>query len=151
MASERIERTVSVALSPAEAWDRLTEVERVASWVPVLHEVTERTPLSRYDAVLADRVGPFTLRADLAIDVTRAERPHALAFRAQGEDRQVRSRIAVDAALHLDATTTGADLRMEGTYEVTGRVATLGAATIKSKARKIVDEFCARAERELAP
>lgn len=149
MAKERVERTMSVGLPPTEAWERLTEVERVASWVPVLHEVTERSPLSAYDAVLADRVGPFTLKADLAIHVTRAERPLVLAIQASGEDRQVRARIAVEAALHLAAAATGTDLRLEGTYEVTGRVATLGASTIKAKAHKIVDEFCARAGKEL--
>src|SRR5690606_8752115 len=106
-----------------------------------------REPLAAYDAVLQDRVGPFRLRADLAITVTEATEPTRLAIAAAGEDRQVRSRIAVDASLALSPADSGGGTRLhlEGSYEVTGRVATLGASTINSKARKLVDEFCTRA------
>lgn len=151
MSTGTIERTIDVGLAPPEAWARLTDVAEVASWLPILEQVTERERLAAYDAVLQDRVGPFRLRADLAIKVTAATEPSLLAIEAAGEDRQVRSRIAVDASLELTPGEhgNGTRLHLDAGYEVTGRVATLGAATINSKARKLVDEFCARAEAEL--
>jgi uncharacterized protein len=151
MSTGTIERTIDVTLDPPAAWARLTDVGEVASWLPVLEKVTEREPLAAYDAVLQDRVGPFRLRADLAIKVTAANEPTLLAIEASGEDRQVRSRISVDASLALAPGDGGRGTRLHlvGNYEVTGRVATLGASTISSKARKLVDEFCARAEAEL--
>ena len=151
MSTGTIERTIDVALDPPGVWARMTDVGEVASWLPILEQVTERQPMARYDAVLQDRVGPFRLRADLAIEVTEATEPTRLAIQAAGEDRQVRSRIAVDASLALSPADVGGGTRLHlvGKYEVTGRVATLGAATINSKARKLVDEFCTRAEAEL--
>jgi carbon monoxide dehydrogenase subunit G len=146
-----IERTIDVPLDPRAVWSRVTDVGEVASWLSILENVVERSPLAAYDAVLQDRVGPFRLRADLAITVTEASEPTRLAITAAGEDRQVRSRIAVDASLALTPSAGGGGtrLRLVGNYEVTGRVATLGASTIDSKARKLVDEFCTRAEAEL--
>ena len=151
MSTGTIERTIDVGLDPPAVWARVTDVGEVASWLPILEHVTEREPLAAYDAVLQDRVGPFRLRADVAITVTEATEPTRLAIAAAGEDRQVRSRIAVDASLALSAAESGSGTRLHlvGNYEVTGRVATLGAATINSKARKLVDEFCTRAEAEL--
>jgi carbon monoxide dehydrogenase subunit G len=151
MSTGTIERTVDVGLDPLAVWARVTDVGEVASWLPIIEEVTEREHLARYDAVLRDRVGPFLLRADLAIKVTEATEPSQISVEASGEDRQVRSRIAVDATLALSPAPTGSGTRLHvsGTYEVTGRVATLGASTIKSKARKLVDEFCTRAEARL--
>jgi carbon monoxide dehydrogenase subunit G len=145
-----IERTIDVPLDPPAVWSRVTDVGEVASWLSILEDVVERSPLAAYDAVLQDRVGPFRLRADLAITVSEASEPTRLAITAAGEDRQVRSRIAVDASLALTPSEGGGTrLHVVGNYEVTGRVATLGASTIDSKARKLVDEFCARAEAEL--
>lgn len=151
MTTGTIERTIDVPMTPADVWARVTDVREVASWVSILEQVTERERLASYDAVLQDRVGPFRLRADLAIKVTEATEPSRIAIQAAGEDRQVRSRIAVDAALELQSSETGGgtDVHLVGSYEVTGRVATLGASTINAKARKLVDEFCSRAEREL--
>ena len=36
-------------------------------------------------------------------------------------------------------------VRLSGTYEITGRVATLGAGIIRSKASKLIDTFCTNA------
>lgn len=149
MAKETIERDVEVPLPPGDVWTRLTDVATVASWLPVLHDVTERAPMERYDAVLLDKVGPFKLKADLAVTVTRVEEPTALAVRAAGEDRQVKSRIAVDASIELSPHATGTNVHLVGTYEVTGRVATLGSSTIRTKAQKLVEEFCSRMRQEL--
>jgi carbon monoxide dehydrogenase subunit G len=151
MSTGTIERTIDVPLAPPEVWARITDVREVASWLSILERVTERERLAAYDAVLQDRVGPFRLRADLAIKVTEATEPSILAVQAAGEDRQVRSRIAVDASLELNPgeSGTGTRLHLVGSYEVTGRVATLGASTINAKARKLVDEFCTRVETEL--
>ena len=72
-------------------------------------------------------------------------------MRARGEDRQVRSRIMIDAAVRLieeDPALTR--IRLSGSYEITGRVATLGAGAIRSKAAKQVEAFCTQAAQDLA-
>lgn len=141
MPSVEFDRTLRVP-APAEAvWKVITDVPLVASWVTVVDDVHEREHLARYDAVLADRVGPFKLSADLDVDVTEVIAPHSIQVRAEGEDRQVASRIQIDATVSLTTIDTGTAIHVAGKYEVTGRVATLGSSMIRSKGEKILDEF----------
>ncbi|MGK0331642.1 MAG: carbon monoxide dehydrogenase subunit G [Minisyncoccia bacterium] len=150
MSSQTLERELIVNAVPEEVWGNLTDVARAAAWLPFLHTISEREQLALYDAVLEDKVGRFALRADLLITVVDLKEFHFIVVKASGEDRQVRSRITIDAAIHLhdkgDGTTRA---RIIGTYEVTGKVATLGAGLIRSKARKMVDEFCVSAQEGL--
>lgn len=143
-------RTLSVGLSAEEVWRVVTDVDRVARWVSVLGKVATEQPLVSYRATLTDRLGPFRLSADLSVEVVEIEEGSTIRFIADGEDRQVASRIQVDARLTLEPGNQGTELLVEGKYEVTGRVATLGASMIRSKGEKILDEFFAAAARELA-
>lgn len=146
MPSEQFRRDLTIDLPRGELWKVLMDVERVAGWVGLVGEVRELSPLSRYRAELTDRVGPFRLRADLDVRIREIEEGSKVVLEAEGEDRQVRSRIKLDLTLHvLEGDGTSTDLRLEGRYEVTGRVATLGASMIRHKAEKILDRFCAEA------
>lgn len=144
-------RTIAVAPDAPTCWGVLTDVERIAGWVSIVGPVEELEHLRTYTAVLEDRMGPFRLRADLDIQITDVVDQRSLSLRAAGEDRQVASRIAVDATLRLDGEPDGhgTSVTVDGSYQVTGRIATLGASMIRSKAQKLLDEFFAAAEREL--
>lgn len=149
MPLERFERRLDVSASPETVWETLTDVHRVASWVSVVGSVEEVEHLARYSAVLADRLGPFALKADLDVSVTGLEPGRSIAFLAQGEDRQVSSRIRIDAEMQLRPGAETTAIEVAGSYEVAGRVASLGGSTIRSKATKILDQFFEAAEREL--
>jgi carbon monoxide dehydrogenase subunit G len=150
MSSETLEREIVVDAPPSVVWSNLIDVPRVAAWLPFLHTINERAALSSYDAVLEDKVGPFALKADLMIMVVDLDEPRVIAVKAAGEDRSVRSRITIDAELRMSERADGkTDVAIKGTYEVTGKVATLGAGLIRSKARKMVDQFCIAAEEGL--
>lgn len=150
MSCETMGGTLIVLADPDTVWGNLVDVARVASWLPILHSVTEREPLAAYNAVLQDKVGPFALKADLSIVVVELVEGKVIAVRAKGEDRQVRSLISIDASVHLTPRDDGGtEVTISGTYEITGKVATLGAGTIKNKARKLVDQFCAAAQEGL--
>lgn len=148
MPTQEFRREVVIDLSRSRAWEVLLDVNTVAGWVGLIGQVREIAPLSRYEAELQDRVGPFRLRADLAIHITQLEQGSKVVLAAEGEDRQVRSRIKVDLTLNLaDADGGATALLIEGRYEVTGRVATLGASLIRHKADTILNDFCARVAR----
>lgn len=136
-----IARTVTVAAPPPDVWRTLLDVQRVASWLTIVGQVREIEPLRRYTAVLEDKIGPFALRADLAVTVT-ADEPR-LRVEAQGEDRQVASRITarIDLAVAEDGGRTRVDVG--GGYDITGRIATLGAGAIRKKGEHVLDEFVA--------
>lgn len=150
MARESFRREIAVETPPSETWKVVTDVPRLVSWISVLEEAEVIEPLARYRALLQDRLGMFSLRADLDIEVTEHAEPTRLRARAEGEDRQMGSRIAVDVDLELHPDGTGTRLLAEGTYEVSGRVATMGSSTIRRKADKIMDEFFTQLARDAA-
>jgi carbon monoxide dehydrogenase subunit G len=143
-------RELTVLASPDQAWKTLTDVPLLVSWVSIVEGATELEPLGRYTAVLMDRLGPFKLRADLDIVVTDLQDGRAIAFRASGEDRQVGSRLVIEARMEIEpGEPEGSTARFQGFYEVTGRVASMGSGTINKKADKIMGEFFAAAESAL--
>lgn len=149
MPSVDFSRRVTVPAAPPAIWETVTDVSTVASWVTVVGSVEEHEPLSRYSAVLADRMGPFQLSADLDVTVTGISEPNSISFSADGEDRQVASRIKIDAEMRIELGDTGTVVDVEGRYEVTGRVAALGSSMIRAKGEKILDQFFSSLEAEL--
>lgn len=149
MAQEAFARDVQVRGAPAEVWETITDVDRLISWVSILEDARTIEELSHYQAMLADRLGMFSLRADLDVTVDAYKEPVWLRASAAGEDRQVGSRITVELELRLDGAGEGTELRVSGSYGVTGRVATLGASTIRRKADKVLQEFFSNLEAEL--
>ena len=142
MPSSSFSREITVTADAERTWATLTDVPLLVDWVSVVEQAEEITPLEKYSAVLMDRLGPFKLRADLDITLSEVEVGRHVAMRAEGEDRQVGSRVVVLAQLDIDVDASGACVvRAAGTYEVTGKVASMGAGTIRKKADKILDEF----------
>jgi carbon monoxide dehydrogenase subunit G len=149
MASEKFNRSTTFAADAATAWTALTDVDRLARWVGILHDVKEIERLDTYTAVLEDRVGPFKLRADLSVDVTVPEEGVRVEVAASGKDRAVDSKIAIKAVLSLAESEGGTTVTLEGDYQVTGRVASMGGGIIRKKADGVLDDFFTNAEREL--
>jgi uncharacterized protein len=145
MPSTQFEINLNVSSDPAKCWDVLTDVPRLASWVSILHDVTEQARLEKYSAVLLDRLGPFKLKADLDVTVSEVVEGEHIRVQAAGEDRQVSSRIGIDAVLTLAPEADHTAIKVLGSYEVVGKVATLGAGMIKQKANKIIAEFTTQA------
>ena len=150
MATHSFSRTLATTSDADTCWAVLTDVSRVAGWVTIVGEVNEIEPLAKYSTVLMDKVGPFKLKADLDIRVPEVEAPHRIHITAAGEDRQVASRIAIDATLEIkDAGAGGAAVDVSGSYSVTGRVASMASSQVKRKADKILEEFFTQAGQEL--
>lgn len=146
---QEFSRRIEVGVPRERAWAAVIDVQEVARWISIVGGVEEVAPLERYRALLQDRLGPFKLRADLDIEVVEVEEGRRLRARASGEDRQVGSRIAVDATLTLDAAPAGTAIDVRGAYEVTGRVASLGAGSIRKKGETVLDDFFTHAEAAL--
>lgn len=144
-----VARTVRVAARPDAAWATLLDFQRVASWLTVVRDLREVEPMHRYTTVLEDRVGPFAMRADLAVDVAADEAARTLHVSGSGEDRQVASRIAATLDLAVVPQGEGSDIVVSGRYEIVGKIATLGAGAIRKKGDKVLEDFFASVTREL--
>ena len=141
-------KTIRLDASPDVVWAAVRDVHRVASWLSIVREVRDVDPPRRYAALLEDRLGPFAMRADLDLTVETRE-PRGLQVSAAGEDRQVASRIAATIDLAIESEGAGTSLKVTGKYEVTGKVATLGAGAIRKKGDKLLEEFFHNAAKDL--
>lgn len=141
MAEFVFDETVSVSGSPDAVWQLITDVPRLVGWIGVVHEAREIDPLSRYSAVIQDKVGMFKLRADLDIRMTEVDTGKRIVAHAEGQDRQIGSRIAIDAEVLLDPAPSATSVRVSGKYAITGNAATLGSSAIKRKGDKVINEF----------
>jgi carbon monoxide dehydrogenase subunit G len=132
-------------------WEVLTNVDTLASWVGIVHSVEEIEHLVSYRAMLEDRVGPVRLRAPLAVDVEVTEPAVNARIHASGRDRQVNSSITIDADVTLaDLPEGGTRMDLTASYSVAGKVAAVSRGIIQKKADKIIAEFLANSQKELA-
>lgn len=150
MAADTFARTLTVTTDPAQAWDVLTDVDRLAGWVTIVHDVQELARLEKYTAVLQDRVGPFKMRADLDITADVVDPGRHIDISASGRDRALDTRIAVKATMVLsDVAAGGTSIEISGDYQVTGKAAGMGSGVIRKKADGIINDFFTSAAREL--
>jgi carbon monoxide dehydrogenase subunit G len=141
-------RTIELTATPAAVWEAMLDVRRVASWLSIVRDVRDVDPPRRYAALLEDRLGPFAMRADLDVTV-EGDFDHRMHVTAAGEDRQVASRISATLDLLVVPQGDGSDIVVNGRYEITGRIATLGAGAIRKKGEKVLEDFFANVTREL--
>ena len=148
----RFEREIALKTDPDHIWTRLTDLELLASFVSVIGSIQEVAPFEMYTAVLKDKVGPFTLLAPIEVSVVDLVEYERVSINGIGEDRQVNSRIEFDASLSLEPDEGGGGtvVKVRATYEVGGKVATFGEASIRKKAEKVIDEFEASLLREFS-
>lgn len=149
MPTAEFTRDLQVPASLERCWEVLTDVQHIAGWISIVGQVKELEPLRSYTAVLEDQLGPFRLRADLDVEVAELNDHAFIRVRAQGEDRQVASRISLEVSLALETRNGGTRIVVQGGYEVTGKVATMGASMIRVKAQRILDDFFTAATDEL--
>lgn len=141
MPSSRFDGTVEVHAGQSDSWAAVTDIAKVTTWIGIISDVVEVRPLDYYEAVLSDRVGPFKLRADVRVTVTDVVEGERLRIRIEGEDRAVASRISAQALVVVKPGEAGTEVRLEGEYEVAGKVAAMGSSTIRKKADRIISDF----------
>lgn len=149
MAGGSVEVTLWSSRTVVDCWAVLTDVGRIAGWVDIVRDVAVHHPLRSYTVTLEDRIGPFRLRADLDVIVTKVVEHQQISVMADGRDRQVGSHLSVSGTMGLSPDDEGTSIRFEGTYAVEGRVATVGAPMIRRKADSLVTQFVARVKEEL--
>jgi carbon monoxide dehydrogenase subunit G len=138
----RFATQMTVHVPRQSVWDFLWDVPRLTACVPGCEAVEEIEPGTRYQAVVRDKVGPFTLRVPLAVEVLEATAPTRLRARAQGRDTAVQSLVKVDLTLVLvepSAQTT--TLQVEAEVTVLGKLGTLGHSVVVRRGEDIVAQF----------
>ncbi len=135
---ERMSQTTATA---ADVWTVLHDVDRLASYSKHLGPVTVVEPDQRWTTSLQDRVGLLKLSAPMDVEIVDEVASAKVSILAYGQDRGPATRLVVEASIRLDQTNEGTQLALEGSYDLTGRVATLGAAVARRQAETMIEEF----------
>jgi hypothetical protein len=138
----RFATQVTVHVPRQSVWDFLWDVPRLTACVPGCEAVEEIEPNIRYQAVVRDKVGPFSLRVPLAVEVLEAAAPVRLRARAQGRDTTVQSLVKVELTLVLVETSAQTTtLQIDTDVTVLGKLGTLGHSVMVRRGEAIVAQF----------
>jgi carbon monoxide dehydrogenase subunit G len=142
-------REITVTAAPEQVWAFLWDVERLARCIPGCQSARAVEPHARYEAVIAERVGPFKVTFPLDIEVLEAQAPTRLRAKATGRDASVGSSLQLQLDLSIEPAADRTLLRLRSDVSVLGKLAALGHGMIRRKADEIMDRFAQALRHEL--
>ena len=145
----RFSTEIPLAAEPSRVWDLLWDVGRVARCLPGAKDVREVTPHQRYEASIDERVGPFTMRFPLQIEVLEADPPRRLKAQASGRDPTLGNSLRVTFELTVQKAGKGSTLAVNAEIEIRGTLAALGQGLVQQKAEGTMTRFADALRREL--
>ncbi len=145
----RFSEEIPLAAGPRRVWDLLWDVGRVARALPGAKEIREVIPHQRYEAMIDERVGPFTMRFPLQIVVLEADPPRRLKVQASGRDPTLGNSLQVVFELEVQKAGKGSRLAVNADIEIRGTLAALGQGIIRQKAEGTMTRFADALRREL--
>jgi carbon monoxide dehydrogenase subunit G len=136
--------------SPEAIWPVLLDVRRIAACIPGCEQVEELTELSRYKAVMKQKLGPFRLEVLAEIFVDELAPPQRVRAHATGRDKFTGTTFTVSLAVGLALTKEGrSTLTVDAGLNVAGRLASLGYSIIRKRAEENFAEFNQRLKAEI--
>jgi uncharacterized protein len=125
----------------ADIWTSLRDVELLASCSTAIGEVIEKVPEKEWSVVLKKTVGRFSVSAPLTVAIVDEVEPRSLRVHGRGTDTKIGARLDVTASMEIEPTEAGVQLTLDGAYEMTGRIASLGASLVRRHGNEMIDEF----------
>jgi carbon monoxide dehydrogenase subunit G len=142
-------QTLTVAATQQDAWNLLRDPKRMASLLPNVESIAEGDSQEKFLAHVVERVGPFRLSLNLEVKIVDAAEPFLLQAELTGTDSRGQNRLSGTLRAELkEDSTTGTLISMDSAMEVTGALATLGAAPIRRRANEIFAQFAERLQRQ---
>src|SRR5262249_18269585 len=142
-------QTVTLAATQQDAWNLLRDMKRLAALIP---GVESMLPIDneKYVATVVERVGPFRLSLNLEIRIVQAIEPSLLKAELSGTDSYGQNRLSGTLCADLKASSAETVLSMDSRVEVTGKLATLGAAPIRRRANELFAQFAERLQAQFS-
>ncbi|PYR99287.1 MAG: hypothetical protein DMG16_18445 [Acidobacteria bacterium] len=143
--------TLTLATTQQDAWNLLRDTKRLAALIPSVESVTP-VDVEKHVARIVERVGPFRLSLKLEVKIVQAVEPSLLQAELSGADSHGQNRLSGTICAELKkASSAGTLLSMDSRVEVTGTLATLGAAPIRRRANELFAQFAERLQGQFSP
>ena len=150
-----LNQTMTLAASQEEAWGLLRDTKRLAGLIPgvegIESEYGESTgtngvvPREKHVANVVERVGPFRLNLKLAVTIVKAVEPSLIEAELNGADARSQNRLSGTLRAELaQIERSETRLSVDASVEVMGKLAALGAAPIRRRAKELFDQFTER-------
>ena len=131
--------------SPEDVWKLLRDTRRFARLLPGVASVEslDQAGTEAYDAIVQDKIGPFKVTLKLELRVIEAAEPTLLKASLKGGDSRKLNRVSgtLQAALSPAPSAEGTQMHFEASLEILGKLATLGAVSIKRRTTQLFAEF----------
>jgi len=146
----RFTKQMTIDVPRQVVWDFLWDVPRLSRCIPGCEKAEVVEPYRRYQATVAERVGPFRVKVPLAIEIREATPPVQLRAQASGKDTTVQSLVKVGLDLTLvEVTPQVTALQFTVDVSVLGKLGTLGHSIIVRKGDEIIAQFAEAIQAEL--
>jgi len=148
----QLENQFAVDLPPAEAWDVLLDIERIAPCMPGA-ELTEIVDDRTYRGKVSVRLGPVALSFDgtAIFEEVDAQSRHAR-MKAEGADSKGRGGAAATVIFRIEPAGAGSKVLVETDLNLSGSVAQYGRGVglIQNIAGQLISQFSDNLQAELA-
>jgi carbon monoxide dehydrogenase subunit G len=142
----------TVPVPPAQAWDVLLDVPRIAPCMPGARLVAADAEARRYEGEVQVRLGPIMLAFKGTARLTEVDdAAHRATMVAEGRDKKGRGAANADVAFHLTPTDGGTEVTIVSQINLTGSIAQYGRGSgmIADLADHLVGQFAQNLRAEL--
>jgi carbon monoxide dehydrogenase subunit G len=127
--------------APREAvFDKLQDAPFFASCVEGVHDLKELTPTT-YTALFDTKIAYIKFKFEVAVELTRSERPTAIEAKIEGKPHGIVGRLtATSGAIFVE---DGGETKIQYAIEanLAGRLGSIGQPVLKSKAKEMERQF----------
>lgn len=135
-----LEHTLALGADRDTAWRFVSDVDGLLALLPGVSSVEAVCP-GAWRVCLRQKVGYIEADFDVHVTMVRQDAPGRIEFRTEGKGVRVPAFTVTRDVVVLRATGAATELTYTSDVQFSGRLAALGHAVMKMKARELIAEF----------
>jgi carbon monoxide dehydrogenase subunit G len=144
-----LEGKIAAEVPAVKAWNFLMDIDRFASCVPGLEQVTqidERT----FDGVVSATVGPISGKFTFRSTILESAPPSRMVVQTDGSDSVTHSAVVARLTVTLgEASENHTEIGYRADIAINGRLAILGDMVLRATSALVLEEFARRLKGQL--
>jgi carbon monoxide dehydrogenase subunit G len=119
-----------------QVYDRLKDAAFFAACVEGVRDLKELTP-TQYTALFETKIAYIKFKFEVAVEMTRADRPNAIEAKIDGKPHGIVGRLAATATSSFAERDGGTAIQYAIEASLTGRLGSIGQPVLKAKAKEM--------------
>lgn len=146
-----IQNTFNVPLAPAQAYDVLTDIERVAPCFPGA-KLKQSLDADTHKGEVGFKLGPVQVNFSGKLQITQRDpAQHVAQFRANGKEQRGRGAATANITMRIEPFDQGSEVFVDTDLNLAGAVAQYGrgSGVVKALAEQILKQFADNLEQDI--